>query len=172
MTTKKSRQHAFTLVELLLYIGIASSILFASTFFLGMLLESGVKNETVAEVEQQGLEIMELLTQTIRNADVIVAPAEGASTASLSLNTYTAGLNPTVFDLSGGAIHIQEGSGSPVTLTNSRVTASSLNFQNLSRSGTPGVVRISFSLSSVNPSGRSEYNFSKIFYASAALRQP
>lgn len=165
-------QKGFTLIELLLYVGIASSILFVSTLFLQTLLESRVKNQTIAEVEQQGMQVMHIITQAIRNADAINTPATGNSAVSLSIHTYAATLDPTIFDFSGGAIRIKEGSGNTIALTNSRVTASSLNFQNFSRPSTPGIIRISFILTHTNPSGRQEYNFSKTFSASAALRQP
>jgi len=52
------------------------------------------------------------------------------------------------------------------------VTVSGLTFQNLSRSATPGTVRIQFTLTHVNPAGRNEYSFAKTFIGSATLRQP
>lgn len=165
-------QKGFTLIELLLYVGIASSILLSSTIFLQTLLESRVKNQTIAEVEQQGLQVMQIITQTIRNAENITSPAISTSGTSLTLDVVNASDDPTVFDLSSGAIRITEGIGSPIPLTNSRVAVSSLTFDNLSRASTPGVVRVSFTISYINSSGREEYDFSKTFYASATLRQP
>ncbi len=173
-TTNYSLQtnRGFTLIELLLYVGIASIMLLVISTFLSTLLESRVKNQTIAEVEQQGVQVMQMITQTLRNADTINSPTAGVSAASLSVNTYTSINNPTVFDLSGGVIRIKEGTGAVVSLTNTRVTASALNFQNLSRTSTPGTMRISFTLAQVNPSGRNEYNFTKTFIGSATLRQP
>ena len=165
-------QQGFTLIELLLYIAISSVILLVISVFLSTLLESRVKNQTIAEVEQQGVQVMQMITQTLRNADIINSPATGASASSLSVNTYTAGNNSTIFDLSGGVIRIKESAGAVVSLNNARVTASALTFQNLSRASTPGTVRISFTLTSVNSSGRNEYNFTKTFTGSATLRQP
>lgn len=162
----------FTLIELLLYVSIASIILLTTSLFLSTLLESRIKNQTIAEVDQQGLAVMQLVTQTVRNAATINAPTIGTSASSLSVNTYTTGNNPTVFDLSAGVLRITEGAGSAVELTNSRVTASAVTFQNLSRSGTPGTIRIQFTITYVNPSGRNEYSFSKTFIGSASLRQP
>ena len=162
----------FTLIELLLYIAISSLILLVITIFLSTLLESRVKNQTIAEVEQQGVQVMQLITQTLRNADTINSPATSASASTLSVNTYTGANNPTIFDLSSGGIRTTEGTGSAVSLTNARVTASALTFQNLSRVSTPGTVRISLTLTQVNPSGRNEYDFSKTFIGSASLRQP
>ena len=162
----------FTLVELLLYVGISSVILLVTSLFLSALLSSRVKNQTIAEVEQQGVQVMQMMTQTLRNADTINAPSIGVSAAELSINTYTGANNPTIFDLASGVMRMAEGSNPVIPLTNSRVTASGLNFQNLSRTGTPGTVRIQFTLTHINPDGRNEYAFSKIFYVSATLREP
>ena len=168
----KNTAHGFTLIELLLYVAISSIILLAISAFLSTLLESRVKNQTIAEVEQQGAQVMQTVTQAVRNADLINSPAAGASAATLSINTYVGGNNPTLVDLSSGVIRMTEGVGSPVALTNSRITASALTFQNLSRASTPGIIRVSFILTQINSSGRNEYNFSKTFNASASLRQP
>ena len=163
---------AFTLIELVLYVGISSVMLLIISVFLSTLLESRVKNQTIAEVEQQGLQTVQIITQTLRNADSILSPAQGASAPSLSLNTYTGANNPTVFDLASGTLRIAEGASAAVTLTNSRVTASGLNFYNLSRSATPGTIQMQFTITLNNPEGRNEYNYSKMFSASATLRQP
>lgn len=165
-------QSGFTIIELLLYVAISSVILLVVSFFLQMLLESRIKNQTIAEVEQQGLQAMQLIAQIARNADIINSPSQGASAATLSFNTHTAGNNPTIFSIVNDAVSIQEGAGAVIPLTNSRVTASATAFHNLSRASTQGVIRIKFTLTHINPNGRNEYNFSKTFYGSASLRQP
>ncbi len=162
----------YTLIELLLYVGISAGVLLVSTFFLQALFESRIKNQTVDEVEQQGLQVIHLITQTIRNAENITSPIIGSSSSSLTLDVSDIVDDPTIFDMSSGTIRIIEGTGSAISLTNSRVAASSLLFQNLSRLDTPGSIRVSFTLTHVNVSGRQEYEFSKTFYASASVRQP
>ena len=160
----------FSLVELLLYISIASILLLAISVFFSFLLRARIKNQVIAEVEQQGLSVMHLMTQTTRNAEAIILPVQSVSAPSLSLQFPSSSIDPTFFDLSSGSIRIKEASGIPVSLTNSRITASALQFQNLSRTNTPGIIRIQFTLTSVNPGGRSEYSYSKTFIGSAALR--
>lgn len=162
----------FTLVELLLYVGISSIMLLIISVFLSLLIESRIKNQTVAEVEQQGLQVMEVITQIARNAESINAPAQSTSASSLSLDVIPVGNDPTVFDLAGGMIRMSEGAGLPVALTNARVFASGLIFQNLSLTGTPGTIRIQFTLTHINPANRNEYSFAKTFIGSASLRQP
>lgn len=168
----KKTYAGFTLVELLLYISIASVMLLAISAFLSVLLESRIKNQTVAEVEQQGLQVMQRITHVARNASGINTPTQGASATSLSLATYTGVTNPTVFDLSAGTIRVKEGASAVVSLTNSKVTASELTFQNLTRTGTAGAVHVQFTLSYVNTSGNNAYSYTKTFNAGVALRQP
>lgn len=169
---KNHSQSGFTIIELLLYVAISSVILLVISLFLQTLLESRIKNQTIAEVEQQGLQVMQMITQTARNAEAITSPAQGASAATLTLDVITVANDPTIFDLASGVIRITEGTGSAVSLTNSRITASSLTFQNLSLTSTPGTIRIQFTLTHVNPEGRNEYSFTKTFTGSATLRQP
>lgn len=162
----------FTIIELLLYVAIASILLLASSLFLSVLLESRVKNQTIAEVEGQGAAVLHILMQSVRNAESINVPSPGTSASSVSLTTIVSGNNPTVFDLSSGTFRMKEGSSLATALTNTRVVVSNLTFTNLSRSSTPGTVRIRFTVTAVNTSGRNEYSFSKIFTTSATLRQP
>lgn len=160
----------FTLIELLLYTAISSVLILVISAFLSSLLQSRIKNQTIAEVEQQGVQVMQNITQTIRNAQSITSPTQGITTSSLTLDVVATSSDPIIFDLSGDAIRIKEGAASAIPLTNSHVTASALTFQNLSRSNTPGTVRIQYTLTGVNPSGRNEYNFTKTFIGSASLR--
>ncbi len=170
MIKKIPQQKGITLVELLLYIALVSAMLLVISTFLAMLLQSRIKNETIAEVEQQGVQVMQIITQTARNAEDITSPTVGNSGSSLTLDVVDAGDDPTIFDLSGGAVRITEGVGSAVDLTNSHITVSGLNFYNLSRSETPGTVRIQFTITHVNPEGRNEYDYNKTFYGNASLR--
>ena len=56
---------------------------------------------------------MELITQTLRNAQAITSPAVGASASSLTVDVVDATEDPTVFDLSSNQIRITRGVGSP-----------------------------------------------------------
>jgi len=163
-------ERGFTLVEVLLYLAISSIILGIISFFVFMMLETRVKNQTILEVEQQGLFVMQTISRTIRNAESINSPSVGASADSLSLSVFDALDNPTIFDVAGGSIRVKEGVAVPIALTSPRVVINNLTFYNLSRPGTPGVIRIMLNLRSYNPNGKNEYEFVKIFTASASLR--
>lgn len=165
-------QRGFTLIELLLYVSIVGGILLSASTFFATVLEARVKNQSIAEVDQQGTLVMDLMTASIRNAASITTPAAGASGNSLTLAMTTGAINPTIINLSGATLQIKEGAGATVALTNSKVQVDSLTFTNLTRSGTPGVIRISLTLSRVNAGGKNEYSYQKTFVTSAALRWP
>lgn len=166
----QARQRGFTLIELLLYTAIVGSLLVAISLFFATVLEARVKGQSIAEVEQQGTAAMEYITQTIRNADGVTAPATGATASSLTLAVPTGSLSPTIFNSAGGSLQVKEGAAPSIPLTNSKVQISSLGFKNLSRAGTPGIIQVSFTLSRINPGGRNEQDYQKTFTGTAALR--
>lgn len=169
----KPKTHSgFTLIELLLSVSIAGTLLLTMTFFLNAVLQMRVKNQTITEVNEQAAAVMHLMTQTIRNAEGINSPLQALSSSSLSLDHYDLSKDPTVFDLSGEVLRVTEGAGAPVPLTNGRVVVSGLTFQNVSRSNTPGVLRVQLTLTHANPSLRNEYDYSKTFITSVTLRHP
>ncbi|PLX24969.1 hypothetical protein C0580_03515 [Candidatus Parcubacteria bacterium] len=167
---KKNKQKGFTLIELILYIGIASVVLLVITSFFQMTLSSKAKNKTILEVEQQGMQVMQIITQAVINSEGITSPSAGNSSSGVVLDVVTVSDDPTVFDLSGGTIRITEGAGSPINITSSLVNVDSLIFENLSKADTAGILRIEFTISYINNAGRNEYDWSKTFYSSISLR--
>lgn len=163
-------RRGFTLIELLLYVSIVGSLLLAVTMFFGMTVDGQIKNQTINEVDQQGSFALDTMTQAIRNASAITAPAAGTSGASLTLTMPTSSISPTVFDINSNALRVTEGTGSPTALTSSLITVSNFTVKNLTRTGTPGIVQISFTLNRVNPSGRNGYDYAKTFTTSVAVR--
>lgn len=164
-------QRGFTLIELLLYVSLSAMLLLAIAGVLFMVLQARVKNQTITEVEQQGVQAMQLMTQTARNAQNIHSPDSGSSAESVSFDVVATAADPTVFSVSSGVLRMTEGASPAVALTNSQVSVTAFSVQNVSRAGTPGAVRIQFTLSYAAGSGRNEYAYSKTFYATATLRQ-
>lgn len=164
------KRKGFTLLELLLSIGLVSALLSAMVALLFVVLGARAKNQAIAEVEQQGAFAAALIAQTARNAESISAPVASATSASLMLDVVDASEDPTVFDLSGGALRVTEGASAAVVLTSPRIVASGLQFQNLSAPAAPGAIRLQFTLTHVDPEGKNEYDYAKTFYGTAALR--
>ena len=165
-------QKGFTLIELILYVGISSFILLVTFLFVSQILEARTKSQAIAEVEQQGDWAMQAITQAIRNSKSPVNfPAMGAIGNYLSLTMNDVAKSPTIFSLLNDAIAISEAGGGIISLTNSNITISNLNFQNVSKTGTLGSIKFSFIVSYKNQGQiRQEFNYSKTFYGSSSVR--
>ena len=164
------KEKGFTLIELLLYVGILAIIVLATSAFFVMVLQARTKNGVILQVEQEGLRIMDIMTQEVRNAESVTSPTVGASGSSLTLNVVDGASNPTVFGVSSGTMTITQGANPVASLTSDLVTVSGVTFSNRSYASTPGIVQIVFTLSYNNDSGRNEYSYQKTFTGSAALR--
>ncbi len=169
---KCSMKKGFTLVETLLYLAILSIVVLSFSSFMFLAYASRAKAAVVAEVEQQGNQIMSLIAQNIRNAVSVSSPAPGGTANFLTLIEYTPALSPTTFDQSGNIMRVREGASVAINLTSDRVIAPDISFRNVSRPGTPGAVQIRFRLTYINSSNRNEYSYSKIFTSTVSLRWP
>jgi len=165
------RKSAFTLIELTLYITLAAVVLFGSSTMMSLIFEARTKDMVVNEVEQQGDAVLQIITQSVRNATAVNSPTPETSADTLTLDTLVGTNNPTIFNLAGGAIFMKEGAADAVALTNSRVAVTALDFQNLAPVGTNDDLRVSFAIAYNSSSTRQVYQYSRNFYGSGALRQ-
>lgn len=164
------KKQGFTLIEILLSVVLASTVILAVSGMYFVLLSTRVKNQTIGETEGQAAAAMQQIMQIIRNSVSITSPSAGTTGTTLTLVEPDAAKSPTVFDVSGGSLRIKEGSQAAVPLTNSRITISDMTFQNLSASGSAGTIRTQFTVTAVNNSGRNEYDYAKVVTGSASLR--
>lgn len=162
----------FTVLELLLYVTISSSVLLIAVMFMGAMLEARIKNEVIAEVEQQGHAAMHKIVEVLRNGQSVVSPTPGNASTILSVATYAPLMNPTIFDVATGTLRIKEGATSTVPLTSSSVAVSGFSVHNVSRAATPGSVRVMFTVRYNAESLRGEYEYAKTFIGTGSLRQP
>jgi len=170
MEREKNNQ-GFTLVELLLYIGVVTIIISGVTGLAFLMLQARVKTQAMNEINYQGEKIVRMINQTIRNGDAIDSPSKNSFSNSISVDTYDQANSPTVFNLSGQRMTVREGTSGEIYLTNNRIIISDLNFQNNGLENAPDSVQFQFKIDYYNPEGRSEYNYSKIFYGGASIRE-
>jgi type II secretory pathway pseudopilin PulG len=168
-TLAATKQDGYTLIELLLYVVLIGMLLSSVTYFFGLSVDARVKSQSIAEVNDQGVAAMDYITQTIRNASSITSPTAAGTGASLTLAVPTGSLSPTVFDLSGSTLQVKEGASAAIALTSNDVQISNLTFKNLTRSGTNGVVQVSFTVSRTNPNNRNAYDYQKTFTGTAEV---
>lgn len=163
-------KRGFTLIEFLTYIAIGSIVtLFIGSFIISV-FNTRDKSKAVASVEEQGRSAMQVILQSIRNSDTVSAPAVGLSSSMLNLSFVSSTLNPTVFNLSSSTITVSEGGAASLSLITPPVIVTALNFSNISYVGTPGAVRVQFTLKNYNPNNRNAFQYQKTFYGTASLR--
>jgi len=157
-----------SLIEVILYTSLVAVMLVVMTQFIGTIFESRTKNRVVNEVEQQGLQVMQFLGNTIRQANGVNVPIPNISLATLSLDSFGSNPSPSVFSLVSGKLQLVE-DGAPTILTSDYIEMSNLLFTNTSQQNTPGSIRIEFTLNYLSNSNRSEYIYTKDFVTTYSL---
>lgn len=139
-----SARGGFTLVEMLLYIGIASVILVLSLQTLIRVMESRQRSAASSDV-QQGLRVaVNRMLDTALNAASVDAGTSvfGTANGRLAFTMGDAADSPTVFALSGNAVTLAAGAKAALPLTPPTVKVDTLRFTNLTPSNGVAAVRI------------------------------
>ncbi|MEK9194978.1 MAG: DUF4082 domain-containing protein, partial [Patescibacteria group bacterium] len=132
----------FTLIELIIYIGIAGGVLLTFTLFILNIVATRNKTLAVNEVQTSGRIALAAISARIRNATGINdSPASILGTdpgiLSLKMDDLPA-QNPTIIRLSAnnGFLQIQEGTNAPIQITSPLVRVTHLSFTNAPLTGT------------------------------------
>ena len=165
-----SSQKGLSLVEIVVYTAIFSLVIGGIATFMLFSVQSRAKNQIVSEVEQQGMQVMNMITQTVRTGQGVNSPTPGSSSDSLSIDMPDAGVDPTVFDLSGGVIRISEAGGGAVDLTSNLINITSLLFENNTIAGTNDTIKIEYTIEYNNTGTDTRFDYEKTFYGSATQR--
>ena len=163
------KQKGFTLVELLVAIGILGVVGGIATIILFTTLRSASKSDIMREVKQNGDYAISVMERMIRNATGVESTCLGSGT-SLTINNPDG--RTTTFSL-GGTSNIQIASVSALGtgfLTNEKVAATGLNFTCSRTPGKPDVVSINFTLSQPGTPTRPEERALINFQTTVSLR--
>jgi len=169
---KKTR--GFTLIELILYIALVSTVLVAIIQFGWNAVYIQKKSEVYQELVHNLRFAEKRIAFEIRNASGI----NSVTTNALCLSSADAAHNPTKLYLSAGAIRIGWGGGSATCatttndqpLTSSKITISTVNFVNLSVVGKSKNIHFDMTGSYANPGARKEFSMTSSLSSSQELR--
>ena len=170
-STSHSQKKGFTLLELMLSIAFAGILIAAITQWFAATVQTQAKIDSMEQVNYYGAKIMHDILQSIRNAQSISTPSQGATASSISIIVDTGSKSPTLFDVSSSIIRMTEGVQAPQLLHPNWIVASNFSATNLSYASTPGTVRVQFTLSRKNPSNIPSFSYQQTFYGSANVRQ-
>ena len=149
---KIQTKKGYTLLELLLYLGIFSVIISAVVYFAWNIIYGGVKSSRLNEVSYSARYSAERIKYEIKNASGITAGGSnfGVNLATtpgskLTLTSATLARNPIVIDVTSGTLRITLDTNPVVNLTSTNITVTNLVFMNNS-SGDSKTKNISFAL--------------------------
>lgn len=165
----------FTLLEVLLYLAIFSSVIGSIIGLSNLVITQRVHNQVVSEVNYQAEAVTASVIRTIQQATNVTTPSLGQTSNSLTLAMPNSAANPTIYNAynDGTTTRLRISEGSPAILnylTSSHAAVSNLSFTNAGLTGSKGSIKIQFTLSYKNNSVRHEYNYAKTFYGAANIR--
>lgn len=140
-----------SLVELLLFVGFFALVSGVVVAFLFSSSEQRVRQQTIATVDQTGVQLLQTLTRRIRRAERILGPAKGETGAILSLQMAQDGENPTIIAQGSGILLVAEANVLRPLTSSGNTTVSRFMVRNTSPSATRQSVHISFRISRIVP---------------------
>lgn len=138
-------RQGFTIVELLVYLGIFAILITAMTQIFVSIIDTQLESEANSSVAQEGQFLYSRLIYDIHNASAIVAPAtlgQSGSTLTLTLGgtNYTYNLNGTTLEVTNGL--------QTYALSGYDTNISNVQFHRLGNVGGKHTVRITFTVGS------------------------
>lgn len=151
MSTMKNNKRGFTLIEIMLYIGIIAIIFSAIVPFAWNVIGNGAKSAIQQDVNDNVRFISERIKYEIRSASGITS----VSANSISLTNFSPDTT-TVIDLNEGNVRINKNGSGVTNLNSAGITVTDLTFTNNTSSDNK-TKNISFTLSVMVNGVRQEY---------------
>jgi len=166
-------QSSFTLLEILVYIGVFSIVMGVLISFIIWVTHSNIKAQAIRETSDNAREVLETMVYEIKTAKSVYIPTSTSTQLSLeTLNYLPEGESFTYIDffLCGTQICFKKESQIPVALTSDKVEIKDLNFTLIGNVTSTPSVQIALKADYKNPQNRPEYQASVNVTTTASLR--
>lgn len=172
---EKSSQKGFTLLEILVVVGVLGVVAVIGSNLLFTTLRGSTKARVLVEVKQNGNYAMEVMERMIRNARSLKSQCQSGMTEFRIENPDLGKTTFACLDVGMADPRISSGSGSPlsyVRLTNDKVKVDSCTFdcQRGEKGIRPDTITINFTLSQAQASSRPERQARVDFKTTVTLR--
>jgi type II secretory pathway pseudopilin PulG len=139
----RTQRPGTSLVELLMFLGFFAICASVVVSFLAFSSEQRVRQRAVLDTEQEGAQLLQMLTRRIRSAEAILYPPQSSTGSALVLQLSDETMNPTVMATESGALKVAE-HNSVRTLSTQKLAISHMEFYNTSSSARRQSVTITF----------------------------
>ena len=140
------KQRGFSLVELLVYVGIFAAV---SVFLIGVFIiftQVNIHQTSINEVNDQISFVNNTIQRVVRESSLISMPA-GTATTTIELRMASSTLDPTKVYLEDNTIYLKEGSFTPIALTDSNVVVDNFLATEYENPGGNSIVQIYMTVS-------------------------
>ncbi len=168
---RKINKKAFTLIELLIYSGIAALLMGGLILVSINMLQARSKSTTIEKINHSARFTVERINYHIRQAQEIVSPSLGNSSPFLKIIDPDG--NEVTFSVSlDGILEIDKTGEETNSLTIDSAIITNLEFINVSQlEGVGGSIKMTMTIEHKNPSGRRELNFGKTIHSTENIRR-
>jgi len=133
--TKKHLQRGFTLIEILIYSAIVTSMLTFALLTAYQIINSDDRLLARRDLTEDQKFLVQKIEWVLKNVSTINAPASGGSGDTLSVNKINYNYNPLIIALNASTTELTSGA-TTTALTSDNVEVSNLNFEHRNLGGT------------------------------------
>lgn len=140
-------EQGFTLVEVILYVAIFSSVALLVITSVFQIFEGTKANQGRLIVEKEANFIMQKIAWSLGDASAFHEPTGGATSSRLSVDKGGFSGNPVVIRLNGGVVELSRASGTFAAISNNHAVVQTLVFEHIPvEVNSPEGVKITFVL--------------------------
>jgi prepilin-type N-terminal cleavage/methylation domain-containing protein len=164
--TSLSKRGGFTLIEMLLSIGIFTLIVVAFAGIFVTITNVGTQQSSTSAVNEESQALLQKIQYFVETASVVNIPTS-TPTTTLQLFMASSSADPTYITLASGTVYLQQSTSSPLTaLTSKRVTVSNISFTRQSNPPGHDTVNVSFTMQNTAGLTNLAQSFSQLFQTS------
>ncbi|MFA5188575.1 MAG: prepilin-type N-terminal cleavage/methylation domain-containing protein [Patescibacteria group bacterium] len=150
MDNKPKKQKGFSLIELILYLGLLAFLFSVLFVFFQQTIYAKAKINDKIELVDSGQFALNKIVWYLKQAESVNSPAIGQSQNTLSLNLADQTQNPIEFLLENNVLLMKISSNQTVALTSSRIKVNQITFSNFAFSANSPIIQIQMELASAS----------------------
>jgi len=141
------KQQGFTLIEVLIYLGLFAVLISGMLVSVLVIVEGGHRSQAKVTLQQEGDFVMSKFNQALNEAKTLTVTG-----TELDIEMWS-GPN-SVFDINSGNITLDSGSGTPVDLNNTNTQVSNINYVHIGAGTSQEILTVSFTLTTRTEDGK------------------
>lgn len=171
MTMRRSTiEKGSTLIELAIYLGLASGILLGVGVVAMNVLDEGAKGDAIAEVRYGASYALGAVVESVRAAQSVSFPLAGATGTSIFLVGTSSSTDPIEITYATGTLMLRAGTSSPYAIIPNTIRAENVVFEHLAGPFRKSSIRMTITLSAADADAAQQFQYRETFTRAATVR--